>query len=297
MYAISKDELKEKISQINIWKRGDERAPHKPLLLLIALARIEQQLERLAPFAEIEGLLTELLDRYGPKRKSQHPEQPFWRLQNDGIWEVAHEGDIDFRKGSNNPVRSELLEKKATGGFTSEIYDFLKENKDFRAEIALSLLNAHFPSSLHEDIINDIGLSLEKTGFISTRDPRFRDEVIRAYEHRCAVCGCDLRLGNIDLGLEAAHIKWHQAGGPDIVQNGLALCTLHHKALDRGAIGLDDDLRLLVSAELYGYHHFREWFLEFKDKPIREPYSKELSPDIFYIRWHREQVFIPPVRY
>lgn len=295
MAAISKDDLKEKISQINIWKRGDERAPHKPLLLLIALARIEQEKGRLIPYSEVEESLTELLNRYGPKRKSQHPEQPFWRLQNDGIWEVAHEGDISFRKGSSNPVKSELIDKKALGGFTEEIFGMLRDDQDLRNEIALSLLDAHFPASLQEDIINDVGLSLEVVGF-SARDPRFRDEVIRAYEHKCAVCGSDLRLGNIDLGLEAAHIKWHQAGGPDIVQNGLALCVLHHKALDRGAISFDDDLRLLVSAELYGYQHFRQWFLQFKDKPIREPYSMELSPGVQYIKWHREQVFVPPIR-
>ena len=37
------------------------------------------------------------------------------------------------------------------------------------------------------------------------------------------------------LGLEAAHIKWFQARGPDVVQNGLALCSLHHKIFDLGA--------------------------------------------------------------
>jgi HNH endonuclease len=36
-------------------------------------------------------------------------------------------------------------------------------------------------------------------------------------------------------GLEAAHIKWFQARGPDVVQNGLALCSLHHKIFDLGA--------------------------------------------------------------
>ena len=131
MSAISNNELKEKISQINIWKRGDERAPHKPLLLLLALARIEQEEGRLIPFLEIEGSLTELLNRYGPKRKSQHPEQPFWRLQNDGIWEVAHEGDIVFRKGSSNPTKPELLKKEALGGFTEEIFNMLRDDQGY----------------------------------------------------------------------------------------------------------------------------------------------------------------------
>jgi len=37
--------------------------------------------------------------------------------------------------------------------------------------------------------------------------------------------------------------------GPDTVDNGLALCALHRKLFDRGALGLDDDLRIKVSTE------------------------------------------------
>jgi predicted restriction endonuclease len=47
--------------------------------------------------------------------------------------------------------------------------------------------------------------------------------VLIAYDYACAVCGFDVRLGNQVLGLEAAHIQWHQAGGPDQKQNGLTL--------------------------------------------------------------------------
>lgn len=39
------------------------------------------------------------------------------------------------------------------------------------------------------------------------RDPKFRDYVLTAYEYRCAVCGFDLRLGNVTVGLEG-----HQLG-------------------------------------------------------------------------------------
>src|SRR5436189_6378643 len=37
-----------------------------------------------------------------------------------------------------------------------------------------------------------------------------------------------------------AHIRWHQAGGPDIENNGLALCVLHHKTFDLGAFTLSE---------------------------------------------------------
>ncbi|GEM_PF-2172686 len=36
---MSPEELKQHIRQITVWKRGEQRAPHKPLLLLYALER------------------------------------------------------------------------------------------------------------------------------------------------------------------------------------------------------------------------------------------------------------------
>jgi putative restriction endonuclease len=49
-----------------------------------------------------------------------------------------------------------------------------------------------------------------------------------AYEQRCAVCGLDVWIGLVSIAIEAAHVRWHQAGGPDEGPNGLALCCPHH---------------------------------------------------------------------
>ena len=63
-----------------------------------------------------------------------------------------------------------------------------------------------------------------------------------------------MRLGRIvPVALEAAHIKWRQAGGPDLEVNGLALCSLHHKLFDRGAFTLSNQLVILVSDDAHGY--------------------------------------------
>jgi len=64
--------------------------------------------------------------------------------------------------------------------------------------------------------------------------------VLTAYEWRCAVCGFDVQLGAIPIALDAAHIRWHQANGPDTERNGLALCALHHKTFDLGVfVGME----------------------------------------------------------
>src|SRR4051812_17295332 len=72
------DETLRRFRHLNVWKRGDIRAPHKPLLVLLALGRLQAGSDRLLPFEEIEQPLSRLLEDFGPPRKSPHPELPFF---------------------------------------------------------------------------------------------------------------------------------------------------------------------------------------------------------------------------
>ena len=82
---MTSDSLRALVSGLSVWRRGDQRAPHKPLLLLYALARFSEGRRDLL-FSEVEPALRGLLDAFGAPRPAQHPEYPFWRLQNDGLW-------------------------------------------------------------------------------------------------------------------------------------------------------------------------------------------------------------------
>ena len=65
----------------------------------------------------------------------------------------------------------------------------------------------------------------------------FRELVLHAYRHQCALC----RLRHDEL-LDAAHIiPDSHAGGAPQVNNGLALCRLHHAAFDRFFVGIRPD--------------------------------------------------------
>ena len=101
------------------------------------------------------------------------------------------------------------------------------------------------------------------------------------------MCDFDVRLGVQLIGLEAAHIKWHQAGGPDHEHNGLALCTLHQKTLDRGAFTLSTDHAIRVSERAYGTHGFEEWLMRFHGEPVREPINRDYVPRAEFLEWHR----------
>ena len=93
------------------------------------------------------------------------------------------------------------------------------------------------------------------------------------------------------VGLDAAHIEWHQAGGPDTEPNGLALCSLHHKLFDLGAFTVHVDHRVLVSELVHGAGQFEEVLLRHHGRPIERPVQPEHVPAAPYLAWHRKQVF------
>jgi len=292
--------LPNRFADINIWKGGDERAPHKPLLLLYALARLQRGEPQFVSFAELEEHLKPLLMQFGPPRKSFHPEYPFWHLRSDGIWEIPQvdrlEADLQRRSRKNNPPRSVLLGENAEGGFPDEVDAELRSRPDLVNKIASRLLEDHWEPSYHNDILDAVGMPYVQVTRRPPRDPAFRDTILRIYQYRCAVCGYDALLGTTDLGIEAAHIHWHSHGGPDTEGNGLALCANHHKAFDRGALTLDDDRRFLISQHLRDTQGAREWLIRFAGQSLRGPQPGCQKPATHHLAWHRKEVFREPAR-
>ena len=141
-----------------------------------------------------------------------------------------------------------------------------------------------------KDILNAVGLTLETVPARRKRDPAFRQRVLKAYEYRCAVCGFDVRLGTVPIALDAAHIRWHQFGGPDEESNGLALCVLHHKTFDLGAFTVAEGV-LLVSDHANGSAGFQENLLAYHGKPVRPPQHPDWRPEPGHLEWHGREVF------
>lgn len=276
---------------LNTWKRNGERAPHKPLLVLFALGRLQRGEERLVAFSSVEESMSNLLQEFGPPRRSLHPEYPFWRLQRDGIWEVRSKEPLRTRKSNSDPLRSELRSHNVEGGFIDWLFQTLKERPEIARAVAQHLLDGHFPASLHEAIASAVGLDLEGTARPKERDPHFRREIISIWGHRCGFCGFDVKLDRMDLALEAAHIKWVQAGGPESLANGICCCAIHHKALDAGALGIDDDLRIVISTEVHGGTSLMHLFTTMKGRQLFLPSRTIAYPNRQYVRWHLRQVF------
>ena len=105
----------------------------------------------------------------------------------------------------------------------------------------------------------------------------FRDQVLLAYDSRCALC----HLGHREL-IDAAHIREDAAGGEPTVTNGIAMCKLHHATFDNLLVGVSPDYRIHVRQDLLSevdgptlQHSIKQLHGEL----IRVPSSRVAQPD------------------
>ena len=121
------------------------------------------------------------------------------------------------------------------------------------------------------------------------RDRVFRRIVLRAYDERCAVTGLKLINGGGRAEVEAAHIRSVEANGPDMVSNGLALSGTAHWMFDRGLIGLDDDMQIIVSRQANDPGSIRSVINQ--SGRVLLPQREVDRPHPQFVRWHREHCF------
>ncbi|MFB7913840.1 phosphorothioated DNA-binding restriction endonuclease [Streptomyces sp. NPDC056061] len=296
----------ERAAELRQWTRSGARAPHKPLLFLYALGRFQRDAEGELRYSAVEEDLKGLLAEYGPSNRTT-PSYPFHHLVADGVWEVRTD------RGTDSPgsgVR-ELREAGAAGRLVPELRSALRRDPSLVGRIARVLLDRNFPPSLHGDLCEAVGLEPEweplrddgrRSEARRHRDRRMREMVLTAYEYRCAFCGYDGRIGSSPVGLEAAHVRWWAFGGPDDVDNGLCLCSLHHKLFDKGVLGIADaprspspgecSLRVMVSQRFVGHSAAaREHVIALAGRPLVGPQPGLPTVASAHRAWHTDQVF------
>jgi putative restriction endonuclease len=146
------------IQSLKPWARKGERAPHKPLLILLPIGRLQAGKSRLMDFNDIEIPLRDLLRQFGPPRKSYHPEYPFWRLQQDQIWEIVNPHTFPSRLSNTDPPVSALRKWHALGGFVADLHAELKSEPDKTAQLADLTATIHLPD-VKADVLAACGVA------------------------------------------------------------------------------------------------------------------------------------------
>jgi putative restriction endonuclease len=106
---------------------------------------------------------------------------------------------------------------------------------------------------------------------------RFRWRVLPAYRNQCAIC----RLREVTL-LDAAHIVGDiEAHGEPTVDNGVSLCSIHHRAFDQDLVGIAPDYTVRIAPGLLDVKDgpMLDLLKGFHAKPISVPRVVAHRPD------------------
>ena len=284
------------------------RAPYKPLLLLWLIGRLTDGHDPEVRFEEAESDLRDLLEEFRVGKTKPKPEHPFVYLgSNPELWQVTDRSGEDIFEMSDPldasrsaPARETVsfLRQEATGRVSDKFAEAIRDTVQ-RDRIVSFLLDSEFPASTHEDVLSRVGLRLTGARTVR-RDAAFSETVLLAYEYKCSFCDFGAYLRGRSVSIDAAHLRMHSKQGPSVIENGVALCALHHRLFDSGAIGLsmqDGERKILVSQHLNVFDDpSSRPLLALSHEPMRPPQRGYPPPDKDHIDWHYENLFKQPAR-
>lgn len=290
---MSESDALRRLTGLRQYQGDGKRAPHKPLLVLLALGQMNSAGSSSLSWSVAQERLGALLAEFGTSSTvgASSAAYPFTRLRSDGVWELSREVPND----NVGPLNAAPIE----GHFSPEIEAELRRSPDTLNAVARALVEGQFPLTIAPDVLSAVGLdpdaifSTSASGGTPTarkRDASWRHRILAAWDRACAFCGYDGALAGAPVGIEAAHVRWFNFAGPDDLDNGLALCSLHHKLLDRGAIGLRDPGTVVVSTRFSAVGAVGRAVYELHGRELRPRPGTRLPADT-YVAWHTSEVF------
>ena len=291
------------------------RAPHKPLLLLAVLDLFEQG-SLTANLIELTPELGELFSIYWHKLRP--PSQrgniayPFFYLQSDRFWQLqprpSQEATLAvYRPNAGLTALRELI---LGAKLDDELYALLQLPKE-RGLLRYTLVTTYFGEAAQDALLAQTAVNsaafryseelleeAHRTAVIKERDvvPAVRDQgfrraIVKAYDHRCAICGVRILTADGHTAVAAAHIIPWSVSHNDDPRNGLALCHLCHWTFDKGLVAFNDQYQVKTSPQLATMPNLPGHLVAFAGRALIGPDDNALWPFVDSIRWHRREVF------
>ena len=292
--------------------RNAQGSPHKPLLALMMLMRLKYEGTEKLSYREIKPVLEIMLRQLNISTNNDAlVANPFWRLQNEGIWKVTDaEGAFidEFAVTKTNgpkkrrPADSKLRKLNPLGSFTTPVLKCLNRDPELIDQLAKAIielfLGHHSPILVRQTI-----------GFYATDDSEplpFSRNVYKAYQSRCWICNRDKRLFNrlVDLSPTPIHPDAVQSSDPS---GGIAMCDLHKLLFRSGlitivprsnqqyAIKLSTYKRSIYTSQLKGIPRCGQWLRKLSkgQQPLLiPPTAADQRPSAEMLEWHRENIFL-----
>ena len=293
----TRDEVLTRLASLRQHQQGGQRSPHKPLLVLLALGHLHVYGTSELYWSNVETRLADLITEFGRSSKTSRTQSaayPFTRLRSDNVWILDHDVPMD--------LVSPLTANQVVGRFEPSLESALVKDPDLIRSVARALVEENFPATVAPDVLSAVGFDPDAVLYGThamrdrlglgrrRRDPNWREAILRAWDRQCAFCGYDGQIGGATVGIDAAHVRWFAFDGPDSLNNGLALCVLHHKLFDRGVLGLDESLQIDISTGYTARTSAGRAIYELRGLPLKPRRGSPL-PALEHVKWHRCEVF------
>lgn len=301
-------ELERKLERMRRSTVGGKPKPHKVLMLLAVLDLFDEGVlkENCIPYDPA------LIERFGEYFRVVaqegdwcQPAPPFFHLRSAGFWkhkpitgreseyaslttsgggskrildniDYAYFDDDAFAVISTPEGRQYLRQFILQTFFSAEEQKKLQMAIQEQARITKYETLLERPVSTQEDIISPDAF---------TRNTAFGRMIRRIYDYQCAMCGLRIIGPNGFTPIDAAHlIPWSESHD-DSPTNGIALCKLHHWALDAGLVAPTLDFKWAVSSWLDRWRNSERELTRFHRSAILLPREKDHYPRREAIVW------------
>ena len=301
-------EFENKLERMRRSTAGGKPKPHKLLMLLAVLDLFD------------EGALREnhipydpaLLERFGEYFRAVgqegdwcQPAPPFFHLRSAGFWKhkpvAGREAEYDALTTSGGGSKR-ILDNIEYAYFDDNAFAVLSTptgRRSLRQFILATFFSPEEQQSLQKTMEEQSRIAGYEAALESlpskpemvpvadefTRNTAFARLVRRVYDYQCAMCGLRIITPSGSSPIDAAHlIPWSESHD-DSPANGIALCKLHHWALDVGLVAPNHKLKWVVSPLLDRRRNSERELTRFHRAAILLPQEKAYYPRSEAIEW------------
>jgi putative restriction endonuclease len=300
-------------TKLNRATKNRIKAPHKPILLLAVIQSIET-----GEIKENRIFITpELVARFKDYWKwlveepffSPNFSLPFFHLRSDKFWHLKTYLGKEILLTSSYSVKSfsQLRESVQYASLDDGLFSIL-QTEHSRQIIFRFLLDHYFPGKklydAHTDLFESVTKQIlhdspveylhiieradEEEVFI--RSGVFKKVIPRIYDYTCCISGLRIISGYDIQMVDACHIVPFASSHNDTISNGISLCPNLHRAFDRGLLSIDQEYRVVVTANIIE-SSVEKGITSYHGKPILLPKEKNYHPASENLQWHRENIF------
>ncbi len=138
------------LTSLKVGSSHGRPAAHKPLLVLLLVARARAGGSSRVGYAEIAPSLEAALKKYGSSSTKPNAALPFLHLEGDGFWKVHDDAAADQAAATERGQRRSAV--RTTGEFDGDAWQALQTSPGLAERVTEKLLAKFFPAESHAAI-------------------------------------------------------------------------------------------------------------------------------------------------